>query len=570
MAPAAAQAATPGTLDTSFGTNGIASAGGGIRLFGAAAQSDGKVLVTGSAGGTLIVARFTSGGQLDSSFGGGVVHGPAISGALDAGSAGRSVAVQSDGKIVVVGKITSADGTATDGILVERFNSNGSLDGSFGSGGVAKTLTGQLADGYGLAIQSDGKIIATGSADAQGSGGLTPRVAVARFNTNGTADTSFGTGGTRIFDFGAYSVATAVALQKDGKIVIGGSQAPGLQVPNALLARLTTTGAPDPSFGSGGAFAHQYAIGAASSSFNALAIQSDGKIVAAGAATAANNTADGIFVRFTTAGAQDGSFGTGGVTYVQSASNFTVNGAIPGINGVAVAPNGDVVGAGTVNVGGVSSIGLWALRSNGQRDTSFGSGGATLTSAGGTTSAEGNGMAIAPDGKIIVAGDTRAITGIYNSLVARYNGLGAPPPPPPPGLTASLSGVSGSYKTSSVTKSGLKISVTCNQACSLKATLGISAGTAKKLKLKSTITKCTKKHGKKHCVKTKGYKALTIASASKSLSGAGTATFTLRIGRSAANALNKQKSVKVTLKVVATATSTHKTKTITKGLTFKR
>src|SRR5581483_2739561 len=142
------------------------------------------------------------------------------------------------------------------------------------------------------------------------------------------------------------------------------------------------------------------------------------------------------------------------------------------------------------------------------------------------------------DGNIVAVGDTRTLIGqTYSSFAARYVGFGGTPPPPPPTLTASFSGVSGSYKTSSVTKSGLKISVACNQACSLKGTLGISAGTAKKLKLQSTITKCTKKKGKKHCVKTKGYKALTLASATGSVGGAGgTASLTLKIKGSFANA----------------------------------
>jgi uncharacterized delta-60 repeat protein len=572
LLPVAAQAATPGTLDASFGAGGIAPAQAGIRFFGAAVQSDGKTLATGAAGGTLIVARFTTGGQLDGSFGsGGIAHSPAITGTLDTGSLGRSVAVQSDGKIVVAGKVTSADDSSTDAILIERFNSNGSIDGSFGSGGVVKAATTAQGDGYGVAIQSDGKIVAVGSANAVGQGGSAPRVAVVRLNTNGSPDSGFRGGGTDILDFGAYSVAQTVALQSDGKIVIAGSQAPGLQVPNALIARLTTAGNPDPTFASGGAFAHQYAIGAASSSFNGLAIQSDGKIVAAGAATAANNTADAFFVRFTTGGAQDGSFGSGGVTYAPSAVNWVVNGAIPGVYGLALAGNGDIIGVGTIASATVRSAAVWALRSNGQFDTSFGNHGATVTSAGGSTSAEGNGVAIGADGNVVAVGDTRTLIGqTYSSLAARYVGFGGVTPPPPPTLTASFSGVKGSYKTSSVTKSGLKISVSCNEACSLKGTLGISAGTARKLKLKSTITKCTKKHGKKHCVKTKGYKALTIASASKSIAGAGTGSLTLKIKGSFANALKKQKRVSVTLKVVATSTSTHKTKTIKKGLTFKR
>ncbi len=264
FAPGVARAAQPGSIDTGFGASGVAGAGADARLFGTAVQTDGKVVAVGQSGiqsgATLLLARFTSSGARDRSFGsGGLVKGPAVSSPLGTGSVGRSVAVQSDGKIVVVGRATTSDASGTDGILIERFNSNGSIDGTFGSHGVVTVLTSQLGDGYAVALQPDGKIIATGSADANGSGGLTPRVAVVRLNANGSLDSGFGAGGIDVLDLGAYSYALAVAEQKDGKIVIGGSQAPGLQVPNALIARLTAGGALDPSFGSGGAYAHQYA-----------------------------------------------------------------------------------------------------------------------------------------------------------------------------------------------------------------------------------------------------------------------------------------------------------------------
>jgi uncharacterized delta-60 repeat protein len=209
----AARAAAPGSLDPSFGSGGIASSGSGTRLLGTAVQGDGKVVAvgeTGAPGGeTLLVARFTSSGGLDPSFGaGGLVKGPAISGTADAGSIGRGVAIQPDGKIVVVGKNTSSDGFARDGLLVERFNSNGSLDTSFGAGGVVNLLTGtSFGDGYAVAVQPDGRIVATGSADAAGSGGTTPRVAVVRLNPNGSLDGSFGSGGVEVLDLGAYSYA---------------------------------------------------------------------------------------------------------------------------------------------------------------------------------------------------------------------------------------------------------------------------------------------------------------------------------------------------------------------------
>ena len=249
----AAPAARSGSAELSFGHHGITRLTRGTRLFGAAVQSDGKIVAVGESGAgssaDVLLARFSSSGALDRSFGSrGIVHGPPVRTLLGklvrTGSLGRAIAIQADGKIVVVGKATTADGSGTDGLLVERYSSAGKLDRRFGAGGVVKLLSSSFGDGYAVAIQPDGKIVATGAADAAGSGGTFPRVAVARLRANGSLDRSFGSGGTDVLDLGAYSYAYAVALQH-GKIVIAGSQRPGLQVTNALIARLTPSGARD-------------------------------------------------------------------------------------------------------------------------------------------------------------------------------------------------------------------------------------------------------------------------------------------------------------------------------------
>jgi uncharacterized delta-60 repeat protein len=546
---AGARAAGPGTLDTSFGSGGIASVGTGTRLLGAVVQSDGKLLAVGQSGvgGTsnLLLARFTSSGALDSSFGsGGLVQGPAI--AAGQGSIGRAVAVQANGQIVVVGSATDSSGAYPHGLIVERYNSNGSLDTSFGSHGVADELSGLSAgDGYAVAIQPDGRIVATGAANAAGSGGVTPRVAVVRLNSNGSLDSGFGSGGQDVLDLGAYSYALAVALQSNGSIVLGGSQAPGLQVPNALIARLTSSGALDTSFAGTGAYAHQYAQGAANSAFNAVAVQPNGEIVAAGAATMGNTGADAFVVRFTSGGSQDGSFGSGGVAYTPSAINFTASGTtVPGASGMTIAPNGDIVAAGTSVNGVQTSATVWAFKPNGSLDSSFGSGGiAMLTSHGLSAYAA---VAISPtNGDLLAAGDQgQPATTSDTGIAGRYIGFGAPPPA---GLKLSLSGVHKSYKTSTVAKHGLKFKVSCNEACKVTATLTISAKTAKALHLKV--------HGKG---------PFKLASAKATLGGSGSKSITLKLTKSIAKALETQKSIRITLTLTAA------NKTITKTVTFKR
>jgi uncharacterized delta-60 repeat protein len=577
---AAARAASPGSLDSSFGSGGIASLGSHVRLLGEAFQSDGKLVVVGqravSSGATLIVARLSTAGGLDSSFGGGVVSGPPVgTSPFGTGSIGRGVAVQGDGKIVVVGKATDSSGKGTLGLLVERYNASGSLDTGFGSGGVVNVLTGQFGDGNAVAIQPDGKIVAVGTANAPTGGTF---VAVVRLKSNGSLDPSFGSGGTDVINLGTDSLALAVALQGDAKIVIAGSQAPGLQVPNALIARLTPNGALDPSFNGTGAYAHQYAQGAASSAFNALALQSDGKIVAAGAAAHGNTSADALVVRFTAGGAQDPSFGAGGVVYSTSAVNTNVSTGVPGAKGVAIAANGDIVAAGTESNAGLTGIELWAFTPTGASDGSFGASGTTVTGFGSSTNGEANALAIAPDGSLAAAGDSSTPGGAPPAgLVARYLGFSpAPPPPPPPpppkppALKLTLQGVSSSDKIASVVKHGLKVSVGCNEACTIRVSLGISAATAKQLKIVTYGRRCFKSHGKRRCVKTHAFRPVTIASGRGTLSKVGIKAIVLKLSRSLDKTLQKQKRVKLSLQVSATSTATHKVRSLSKGLTFKR
>jgi uncharacterized delta-60 repeat protein len=556
-ATGAARAAAPGSLDSSFGSGGIAASAADTRLFGTAVQSDGKVLAVGEAGAsshaTMLLVRFTSTGSLDRSFGAnGVVRGPAISGTPGAGSLGRGVAIQRDGRIVVVGKNTSSDGSARDGLLVERFNSNGSIDKSFGSGGVVNLLTGNsFGDGYAVAVQPDGRIVATGTADTAGSGGTTPRVAVVRLNENGSLDTSFGSGGIDRLNLGAYSYALTVALQSDHKIVIAGSQAPGLQVPNALIARLTPSGALDRSFAGTGAYAHQYARGAANSGFTSLAIQPNGSIVAAGTAANGNSGADTLVVRFNASGAQDRTFGSGGVVSTSSAVHWSFGSTVtvPGANGVALSPNGDIVVAGSFANSIITYATVWALTSRGSLAGGFGhSGAAVLTNSDGNNT-EYSAIALSTtSGDFVVAGDTDPFGGSYTGIAARYIGFGPPPSPP---LKLSLNGVHHSYKTSRVAKHGLKLTVGCNEACKIKVSLTVSTREARKLHLKV--------HGKR---------PVTLARASATLRKVGRKTFVLRLSKQLAAALHNRSSVPVTLVVSATGTVSHKGHTIRRGMTL--
>jgi uncharacterized delta-60 repeat protein len=549
----AARAATPGSLGPSFGAGGIAATGSDSRLFGTAVQGDGKILAVGetgaeTTGATLLLARFTSAGALDPKFGvGGVVRGPAILGTTATGSIGRGVVVQADRKIVVVGTATTSEGTGSFALLVERYNPNGSLDARFGVGGVVEVLAGQsFGDGYAVAIQRDGKIIATGSADAAASGGTTPQEAVARLNANGSLDPSFGSGGSEVLDLGPYSYALAVALQTDGKIVLAGSQRPGLQVTSALIARLTPSGALDRSFAGTGWYAHQYAQAASSSAFNAVAVQGDGKVVAAGAALHGDSGSDAVVVRFTSSGAPDGKFGSGSVTYTPAAVYWAKNKpTVPGANGLVIAPNGDIVLAGLFGNSIMTYATLWALTPSGSLDGAFGHNGAAVL-----TNSDGNNtnyaaIAVSPsNGDFVAAGDAVPFGGSYTGIEARY--IGFP-------LKVSLTGIKRSYKTSPVVDHGLKLTVGCSQACTIKASLTVSAATARNLRLK---------------VDRKG--PITIAAAVNTLTGPGARSITPKLSKGVGHALEQQNAVSLTLIVSVTATAMRETQTSKKRITFRR
>lgn len=409
----AAQAATPGTLDPSFG-GGVVSPSNALQFFGAAVQPNGAVIAVGeSTAGTALVQRLTSSGQPDGSFGsGGEAAGPA--------GMARAVALQPDGKIVVAG--------TSGGMFVERFNSNGTVDSSFGSGGIARMFSGSgIANG--VAIEPDGKIVVVGSTNPQDT-----RVAVAQLNTNGQLDTSFGSGGTEVLSIFnlPLEAATAVAVQSDGKIVFSGVEqgSPNFAFFNGLVVRLTSNGALDPSFnGSGVISYHHQGSGSGYDTLNAVAIQNDGKILAAGADVGGPFA---VFLRINSDGSFDTSFGNGGEADLSSGT-FT---PMPvGVNGVGIAGGGRVVGAGAVLLNGNDHrAGVWATTATGQPESTFGTGGVVDS----LISSEACGFAVAPDGSLIVVGHhVQALqssnpctgTGGSSAFVARYIGFGPPPPP---------------------------------------------------------------------------------------------------------------------------------------------
>jgi uncharacterized delta-60 repeat protein len=554
----AAGALGKGQPDPSFGSGGFAVLSSS-RLFATAVQSDGKVVVVGDDEATpqhLLVARLNSNGSIDSSFNGG--H-PALG---PADTVGRAVAIQSDGKVVVAGMATGS--TATDptegsGMIVERFTGNGQPDGGFGTSGVTVVATtGGLADS--VAIQSDGKIVVGGS-DTGPSG--FPQTAFARFNTNGSLDGSFGSGGVDSLNLGRYSVANGIAIQTDGRIVFGGSERDDLRTTAFLAGRLNSNGSLDAGFGSGGVFLQQFSNGAATSEARGLALQPDGKVVLSGDAADGSLGSVALAVRLTTGGHPDGGFGSGGVARLPAADNPNQccgEDRLPGAYAAAVS-GGEIVLGGAYDSAGRTRFAVWGLNSGGSLDGGFGSGGRLLGPVGGQN-VLAMGLAVAPDGNFVVDGFASAPFTTPSGLVGRIGG----PPIVVAKVKASLK-VSRTYRRSDVLKHGLKVGVSCNQGCSVRLTLNTTSAVAQKLHFGHKIRRCRKVRGRRICTTT--YAGGALATVKATLSNGALKTFTLNNG-AIKRAAKTFSTVHLTLKVSAQSLSTHQTTTASTGVTIKK
>jgi len=259
-----------GSFDDSFGSSGFVTLNMLPGLF--VLQSDGKIVLLGqtvgnaNTPGTSEMQRFNSNGTLDTTFG------KAGTAALVSG--GSAIALQSNGKFLVT---SSAAFAAAN---VARYNSNGSLDTSFGISGQTAVLSGP-----GIALQSDGRIITAGSITTKTAvAGNTAGFGLMRLNSNGTLDSNFGSRGGVVSVFPGDPTATAFPLliQSNADIVAGGSAGNTAAVPTTsfALARYLSTGQLDTTFGTGGLVTTSFGSGTAR--IAALALQSDGKIVAAG------------------------------------------------------------------------------------------------------------------------------------------------------------------------------------------------------------------------------------------------------------------------------------------------
>jgi uncharacterized delta-60 repeat protein len=297
-----------GTLDTSFGTNGIATTdlgGAGDQAFDAAALSDGGVVAVGRTDAAGVqstdfgIVRYHADGTPNPAFGAGGIVRTDVAGKGDQANA---VAVEPDGKILVAGFATTASGIDSDFALA-RYNPDGTLDASFGTGGIVTTNLGtQSDDARAIALEPDGKIVLAGSAGED--------IGLARYTPNGSLDPTFGSSGLTITDLGFEDVANGVALTSTGKIVVAGYTI-GTQLDNdLLLVRYDANGDLDTGFGAGGVVKTD--LGSGADFAEDLTVDAAGRIVVVGRA-ASPTILDMALVRYNPDGTLDPAFASNGI-----------------------------------------------------------------------------------------------------------------------------------------------------------------------------------------------------------------------------------------------------------------
>lgn len=371
----------PSGLDTTFDTDGKATlaAFGGDRS-AMALQPDGKIVMVGGTFGGFILARFNADGSLDTGFGAsGKVATVAAPGVLEEALA---VALQSDGKIVVVGR-------SNLNFALARYNANGSLDATFGVGG--RVVTGVVGSAFAVAIQSDNKIVAGGRIDGD--------VQLARYNPDGTLDSSFGVNGklaTPTDIVGDADAAANIVILPSGEILVSGGSSVGGAADPTGLARYLPNGSLDTSFGTGGKVILDESVG------EGLARQPDGRLVLVGSIeTLVSPATRRLFrvMRLNENGSVDSSFGTAGKV------------------STALSERGDLARAVTLRDGKIIVAGIASSQTNpnfavaryngdGTLDTTF-NGDGLLTIDFFSSSDIAESVAIQPNGRIVLGGSVQ-------------------------------------------------------------------------------------------------------------------------------------------------------------------
>jgi len=420
--PSTAGTAQPGQLDIGFGINGhrTLDLGGTYDwAYATVLQRDGKILAAGvtNARGTydFAVARYLPSGDVDPSFG---EDGVAITDFGKSKDWAYAMALQPDGDVLVAGV---SDRSGSRDFALARYTPAGTLDSSFGKGGLVLTPVRPLTTDiiHAIAIQPDGKIVAAG-VTYDDTVSLRPHgdFMVARYLPDGDLDPGFGVGGvtTTNFDNESYDEPYAILLQPDGRIVLGGSSNTGggagriMGADNLALARYLPNGLLDPGFGEGGKVVVD--AGAMQESIRALALEPDGDIVAAGR-TNGEKRGDLLVARFMPNGQLDPSFGG-------SRAGMAIDDlgtAEEGLTSVALAPDGTIIAGGVVAPRPNGDMLVVRYDRRGRLDRGFGHNGLATTDFGGRDDRL-RALALQPDGKVVAVGSSET-----DFALARFDGV---------------------------------------------------------------------------------------------------------------------------------------------------
>jgi uncharacterized delta-60 repeat protein len=330
-----------GTLDKHFGKgDGITYTDfhGGLDYPASIALApNGRILVGGCAGHSsgsgcddFALARYTSDGVLDPTFGGG--DGKVNTDFHGGADFANAMAIMPNGDIALAGDVSSGPGAGPFTIGVAMYKPKGTLDTSFSGDGKASGFGPVGIGAYGVVALPNGELIAAGSDN--------DNVILEKFKANGALDPNYGTGGVATVDFGQFEALNAMIGQSNGAVVLGGSSTTASNATRFLLAKIRPNGSPDLSFGSGGRTITSF--GAKNDAYiSGLVEQPDGKYVAAGQylVSGASNY-DFAVARYTSNGKLDPSFGSGGMATVGFGLSYDY------AYGVGVLKNGDVIAAG--------------------------------------------------------------------------------------------------------------------------------------------------------------------------------------------------------------------------------
>lgn len=409
------QCLRPGDRDPSFAATPLEPTGmvwtrvGSVYSGGAhdmVVQPDGKIVLAGNASDAagsddLAMVRYEAGGPLDAGFGtGGIVRTP-----LGFEGSGEAVALQPDGAIVVAGT-TRAASFVTGGV-VARYLPDGTLDTTFGSGGLVFT-----SDPYSdVLVDPDGRIVVAGRRGVE--------LVLARFAADGSPDPTLGGTGSVATALGGHLGygAHAVLREPDGRLLVGGATQVGKFI-GCALARFLDDGTPDGSFGSGGAVVVPQPSGDVCH-VEALVPAPDGTILAAGGAvTGPRNRRTMRVMRFLPDGTLDPRYGKRGVFDTQVDRRYAEDVTVVG-HAVAVKADGGAYVGGGLGGGVVAVAGI---KSTGRKDKKFARGGTLVGSPNGGATGALDGtqaLAILPDGRLLAAGNVHGDFGVTRFVTRR-------------------------------------------------------------------------------------------------------------------------------------------------------